>query len=121
MPLTTFLNGNVPTQLRGLNWLALSDQGRVLTSGGTDDAGGGIRGSYTAGSYMPCRVDPLGTRGGITAEQVDERSTHIITTPPGTSVTTRDQFEVTNRGTFEITAVRTMSAEIVRELEAVAA
>lgn len=121
MPISTFLDGRAPSQLRGLAWLSLSDQGRFLSTAGSDDGGGGIRGSFVAGSYMPCRVDPMGARGAVTAEQIDERSTHLITCPPQTTANTTGRFEIQNGGTYEITAVRTRTGEWVRELEAVEA
>jgi hypothetical protein len=57
----------------------------------------------------------------VTADQIDERSTHLITCPAGTSVSTTARFEIANRGTYEITAIRTRTSEIVRELEAIEA
>lgn len=122
MSVATFLDGRTPTQLRGLGWLSLSDSGRVLTRAGTDDSGGGYTvGSWTAGSYFACRIDPAGSRNGELANQASERTTHIITLPANTTVATSARFEITNRGTYEVTAVRTRTRENFRELEAVEA
>jgi hypothetical protein len=119
--ISTFLDGRASTQLRGLAWLALSDSGRIVSMAGTDDGGGGITQTWTAGSYFPCRINPVGSRGGVVAEQLDERTTHVITIPAGTAVVPSARFEIANRGTYEITAVRTRTKETIRELEAVEA
>lgn len=120
MPLPTFLDGNTPTQLRGLAFLALSDTGYVIGGSVTDDGGGGGTSTWgTLGSSVPCRVDPMGGGEGVVANQLDDRSTHLITVPPNASVDHTDRFQVIDVGTFEITAVQTRTRETVRTLEAV--
>lgn len=111
------------TQLRGAAWLALDDTGYVIrNTAGTagDDAGGGYTEARgTAGTYA-CRIDPLGSRGGEIANQVNERTTHIITVPPLADVTENDDFKIGSQE-YEITAVRSRTLEPIRELEAVEA
>jgi head-tail adaptor len=119
MPLGTFLNGGTITTLRGLSWLALSDSGRVGAGTIVGDTGGGATTTWTYGGTIPCRVDPLSGRELITAGRISDRSTHLITVPPGAGVTTSNRFAVTGRGTFEITAVQDRTGELVRSLEAV--
>jgi head-tail adaptor len=119
MPLATFLNGGTITTLRGLSWLALSDSGRVGAGTMVGDTGGGATTTWTYGGTIPCRVDPLSGRELLTAGRISDRSTHLITVPPGTGVTTSNRFAVTGRGTFEITAVQDRTGELVRSLEAV--
>ncbi len=114
MPLTT---PAMPS--RGLTFMALSDVGYVLTRTLGDDSGGGQTGTWTAGSALACRVDVWGGGENLTAGRVNERTTHRITIPPETTVTTADRFSVSTVGTFEITAVRTRTNEQVRVLEAV--
>lgn len=120
MPLATTLYDVVPIRLRGLSWLALSETGNVLVRSMTDDSGGGQTETFTAGTALPCRVDPMGGGESVTAERIDPRTTHKITVPPSTSVSAADRFEITGRGTFEITAVRKRTQEPVRVLEAIA-
>jgi hypothetical protein len=84
MPLSTFLDGTTPSQLRGLQWLSLSDYGRVGSGTVISDGGGGGTTTWAEGGTVACRVDPLG--GGVgrsTGGQIDERSTHQVTVPPG--------------------------------------
>ena len=119
MPLSTTLHDNVPTQLRGLAYIALSTTGNVLVRTLTDDGAGGQAETYAAGSSIPCRVDPLGGGEAEAADRIDERTTHLITVPPATSVKAQDRFSVSGIGNFEITAVRTRTDENVRVLEAV--
>lgn len=109
MGLSTFLNGRGPTRLRGLQMLALSDTGQVLTRTYTDDSGGGASQAWTPGGTVQCRIDPIGDRadGRIAAGRIDERSTHRITTTAGVAVEADDRFAVTGRGTFEVTATLT--------------
>lgn len=140
----TTLYDTVPTRLRGLAFLSLSDvgqvhlrtmadaRGTVVVGGswggsqgtvyfpGTTTAGtfsGGQVETFTAGDEIPCRVDPMGGREGEVGGRIDERTTHRITVPPQTEVSARDRFSTT-AGTYEITAVRTRTQEPVRILEA---
>jgi hypothetical protein len=144
MSLGTSLYDSVPTRLRGLAFLSLSDTGHVLTRTMVDSRGtvmvggtwGGSQGTvyfpgtgtagtftggqvetFTAGTAIPCRVDPMGGEEGTVANRIDERTTHRITVPPQTVVSARDRFSTT-AGTYEITAVRTRTQEPVRILEA---
>lgn len=118
MPISTSAHNITPTTLRGLTFLALSETGYVLTRTLGDDSGGGQTGTWTAGTALACRVDPLGGDESVIADRIDQRTTHRITVPPDTSVTAQDRFAVTTFGTFEITAVRTRTDEQVRILEA---
>lgn len=106
MSLSTFLDGQQPTRLRGLLWLALSETGNVLTLTSTSDSGGGASQSWTAGGAVPCRIDPLTQRSvsRLTGGAVDERSTHLVTVPGTVTATVTSRFAITGRGTFEITA-----------------
>lgn len=121
-PVSTFLNGRPVTQLRGLPFLSLSDVGHVVTSAaGTADAGGGITGgSATAGTAsVPCRIDPLSGGDTLTADRIDERSTHALTVPVGTPLSSQVQFEIEDRGTFEVTAERERTAAQIITFEVV--
>lgn len=119
MSLSTFLNGREPERLRGLLFLALSEAGTILTLTSTTDSGGGATQLWgTAGTAIPCRVDPLGNLGGgVLAARVDERSTHVVTVPIGWSVTAADRFVIAGRGTFEVTATREQTAELATSFE----
>lgn len=123
MGISTFLNGQAPAQLRGLQWLALTDVGTLLSATAVSDSGGGATTTWgTAAADVPCRIDSLagGTRDLI-AGRIDERSTHLITTPAGTPVHNEHQFVITGRGTFEVTAVREQTAQPAVFFEAVEA
>lgn len=111
MSLSTFLNGRESTTLRGLMWLSLSESGSVVTLASTSDSGGGASQVWTAGTAVPCRLDPLSATDSVTGGQIDERSTHLVTVAAGVAVSTSDRFSVSNRGTFEVTAVREQTAE----------
>jgi hypothetical protein len=121
MPRSTFLNGRHPTQLRGLAWLSLSESGNVHARTTTSDAGGGATYTWVAGSAVPCRLDPIGDRNDsrVVGGRIDERSTHVVTVPSGTSVPSSSRFSVTGRGTFEVTAVRDRTAEFTHTFEVV--
>jgi hypothetical protein len=121
MPYGTFLNGRTPSQLRGLQWLAMSDTGAVYTRTYTTDAGGGASQVWVAGSAVPCKIESVVARGQSSLEggRIDERSEHVVTVPAGTNVDTDDRFVMASRGTFEVTAVRQASAEWVREFEVI--
>jgi hypothetical protein len=49
--------------------------------------------------------------------RIDERSTHLVTVSPGTSVSTRSRFAIAGRGTFEVTATRDQTGEFARSFE----
>lgn len=119
MPISTFLDGSTPTQLRGLMWLALSDTGYILGGTVTDDGGGGGTTTYGTAGTVPCRVDAMGGGEAVVADRMNDRSTHLITVPPNTDVDHANRFKVVDLGTFEITAVRSRTRETMRTLEAV--
>lgn len=122
MPLASFLNGGTATQLRGLLWLSLSDTGTVGTRTSTSDSGGGASETWAYGASIPCRVDPIASSGDdetIVASRLSDRSTHLITTPPGTVAGIANRFAIANGGTYEITAVRDRTAQTAKFLEAV--
>lgn len=109
MPLSTFLNNRPPTQLRGLTWLALSDTAVIQVDTVTSDTGGGASQSWAASGTLPCRIAPLTNRplSRMVGGQIDERSTHVVTVPPGTvGVDLSDRVAIVGRGTFEVTGVR---------------
>lgn len=120
MPFGTFLNGRTPTQLRGLQWLTLSDQATIGSRSYASDNGGGATATWTYGGTIPCRIDPVGAIGlreGVVAERMSDRSTHRITLPANTSADTEDRVRVIGRGTFEVTAVDQVTAEWVHVVE----
>lgn len=121
MPLSTFLDGQNPSQLRGLAFLALSDTGYVVAGTIVSDSGGGGTSTWTAGTTgIPCRIDPLTDRSArLTGGAIDERSTHVITVPPGSSVTAASRFAVDGRGTFEVTATHQQTGELVSVFEVI--
>lgn len=119
MPIGTFLNDAAVTQLRGLAWLALSDVGYVASATVTSDSGGGGTTVWANGSAIPCRIDPITGNEVEAASRISDRSTHMITVPPGTVVTVSSRFEITGRGTYEITAVQDRTGELAGFLEAV--
>lgn len=122
MGVSTFLNGQAPSRLRGLQMLALSDVGHVLTRTVTSDSGGGGTATWATAGTVECRIDPiLSTAAGMTAGRIDERSTHLVTTTAGAVVSADDRFAITGRGTFEITATRTRTDAWTQVFEAVEA
>lgn len=120
MGLATGTRGSL-TQLRGLPWLALTESAHVLTMTAIDNSGGGARGSWTRGTAVPCRIDPLGANQGELADQINERSTNLLTFAPEFAVSTGARVEVETRGTYEVTAVRHRTSERMREVEVVEA
>jgi SPP1 family predicted phage head-tail adaptor len=117
-PISTTLHDVTPTRLRGLTFLALSEVGHISRGTVTDNQGGGGSVSYATVGTVACRVDPLGGGEGLIADRIDERTTHRITVPPETNVTSKDRFTVVGTGTFEVTAVHARTDEQVRILEA---
>ena len=119
MPLSTFLDGRDPSQLRGLAWLSLSDQGILQTRAGTTDSGGGVTVAWTNAGTTECRIDPLSGRSGIIGGRIDERSTHRVTVPPDVSVADANRFVITGRGTFEVTAAGQRTGEWTNTFEVI--
>jgi hypothetical protein len=119
MSLSTFLDGQNPTQLRGLAWLSLSDTGILQSTAGTSDAGGGITSAWANVGTTECRIDPLTSRSRITGGQIDERSTHVVTVPPDVSPASGDRFAIAGRGTFEVTAISQRTAEWLGTFEVI--
>lgn len=119
MPIGTFLNGAPVSQLRGAAWLALSESGQVGAGTLTDDGGGGVTTGWAYGGTVPCRIDPLTSNETLAAGRISDRSTHIVTVPPGTGVTVNDRFLISGRGTFEVTGVQDRTGELLRVFEVV--
>lgn len=120
MPLSTFLNGTTPSQLRGLNWLSMSDLGTVGSGTVISDGGGGGTTTWAEGGTVACRIDPLSGGGGrVTGGQIDERSTHQVTVPPGVVVSASDRFTIVNGGTFEVTATHQRTAAETQVFEVI--
>jgi hypothetical protein len=119
MPLSTFLNGRNPDRLRGLQFLSLSELGypRALTS--TSDSGGGATQTWTNGGTLACRIDPLTNNSRVTGGAIDERSTHVVTVPSGSTVPSSGQFTILNRGTYEVTATRDRTAAPTVQFEVI--
>ena len=105
---------------RGLITEALTESGWPVTSSFVSDGGGGGSVSLVSGGTVVCRIDALAGEEGEVAERISDRSTHLITLPPETTVTTADDFVISGRGTFEITAVREHTGEFSTVFEAVA-
>lgn len=106
---------------RGLITEGLTEQGYTVGATVVDDGGGGARGTAIPGGTVACRIDAMSAQGdeGITGGRISDRSTHLITLPPETAVTTEDQFYVSGRGTYEVTAVREHTGEFATVIEAV--
>lgn len=119
MSLSTFLDGRPYTQLRGLNWLSLSETGYRMALAGSSDSGGGMTSTWGTAGTFACRVDPITGGEQLAADRIADRSTHTISMPPETTVSTADRIIVSGRGTYEITAVRDRTREWLRMVEAV--
>lgn len=119
MPFSTFLDGREPDQLRGLAWLSLSETGYVIRGSAVDDGGGGVTQTWGTAGTVSCRIDPMGGREGVFGGQIDDRSTHLLHVPAGTSLDDADRFVIPARGTFEVTAVRQRTREWSRVFEVV--
>ena len=119
MSISTFLNDGPVSQLRGLGWLALSDVGQVGAGTAVDDGGGGVTTGWAYGGSIPCRIDPLTTNETLSAGRISDRSTHLVTVPPGTPVTASSRFVIANRGTYEVTGVQDQTGEMMRFFEVV--
>jgi hypothetical protein len=117
--ISTFLNGQTPTQLRGLMWLALSDLGQVGSGTITDDSGGGGTATWSYGGTVACRIDPILPSSRITGGAIDERSTHVVHVPTGTTVLPQNRFLIAGRGTFEVTATTEQTAELSSSFEVI--
>lgn len=117
----TFLRGREAVQLRGLAFLSLTETCHILERSFSSDAGGGGTMVWGTAGTAPCRVDPV-TRANteqVVANRLSDRSTHRITVPSGTSVSTDDRVEVVSRGTFEVTAVPQRTDEPLVFVEAI--
>jgi hypothetical protein len=98
----------------------VSEYARVGSGAIVDDGGGGGTTTWAYGGTVACRVDPLSAGGGrITGGQIDERSTHAITVPPGVAVSTDSRISVIGRGTFEVTASHTRTGAETQVFEVI--
>lgn len=102
--------------LRGLGGF-LTETGQVIGATIVDDGGGGGTFVPSTGGTIACRIDALGGSEGEIAERISDRSTHLVTLEPETSVTVANDFAIDGRGTYEITAVREHTDELTRVIE----
>jgi head-tail adaptor len=119
MPISTFLDGQNPGQLRGLQWLRLSDIGNFLTRTYVTDLGGGATQTWAVAGTVACSIESMAYRSGLVAARIDERSTHLVNVPAGTPVDNDDRFAISGKGTFEVTALHQQTAEWITEFEVV--
>lgn len=106
--------------LRGLAYLTFTDTAYLLRGTVADDSGGGGTTVWGTVGTADCRIDPM-VRGGneaVVANRLDDRSTHVVTCPPGTPVPIDGRVEVSGRGVYEVTAVRDRTGELTRVFEA---
>lgn len=104
----------------------LPETAYILARSQQPDGAGGTDVVYEKGDPVPCGVAPL--KGGeytgaralpkTAGDRLDDRTTHVITFPPGTEVNEKDEIEIEGCGKFEVTALRRRSIEILREVEA---
>jgi hypothetical protein len=119
MPLGTFLNGRPPS--RGLVWLALTDTATIIAGTVASDSGGGVTSTWAPTGTVDCRIDPLsGANSRITGGAIDERSTHVVTVPTGSTVSVTNRVAIANRGTYEVTAVRDRTDQLTQVFEVIA-
>lgn len=123
MPLTTFLHDDEPTRLRGLAFLALSEQGWRRYGTVVSDGGGGGTTTWISGGTVACRIDPLARAGDerVVGGRLDDRSTHKVTAPASLAIESDEQFEIAGRGVYEVTAVRDRTDEQTKVFEVVSA
>ena len=119
MPSGTFLRGVPPTTLRGIHLLTFSDSMQLGTRTYVSDLGGGASQTWAYATAVPCRVDPLTGREDVVGERLSERSSHQVTAPAGTNVTTDQRIVITGQGTFEVTAVESRTDELACVFEVV--
>jgi hypothetical protein len=111
MPISTFLRDRPP--VRGLTWLALSEQAIIqspqITTAASDDSDAGTGGAlvWATQATVACRIYPVTVRGmgRIVGAELSEQSTHYVVTPPGTSIHLQDRVVIANRGTYEVTMI----------------
>lgn len=118
MGISTFLNGRDPDQLRGVQFLSLSDTAIILRRTAASDAGGGAAWTWGTAGTAPCRVYPAGGgAGGLVGGALNERTTHFCRLPAATDVDTPDRIAIAGRGTFEVTLAQERTGEVSRLVE----
>lgn len=116
-PISTFLDGRTPTQLRGAAFLGLSDTCWVTSSTTTDDhGGGGVQTWGTVGTTV-ARVAPLIGGEDATADRTSDRSTHQVYLPANYPIMSDQRLVIEGRGEFQILAVRDRTSEQIRACE----
>lgn len=122
MGLATFLSDASTSQLRGLAWVALTDQGRVGSATITSDGGGGGTAVWAYGGTVACCIDPLSTGRDpeqLVADRISDRSTHRVHAEPATEVSLESRFWILGRGTYEVTAVDARTGQDLTVFEVV--
>jgi SPP1 family predicted phage head-tail adaptor len=120
-PISTFLNGRAPTQLRGAAFLALSDSAHLVRGTVTDDQGGGATTSWATSGTIPCRIVAITGYEFEAADRLSDRSTHRVTLPADADVNVTDRLAIDGKGNWQVVAVRDLTAEPTHVIEVVSA
>ena len=92
--------------------------GQLLRNSGLDSGGAPRKNWQPYGSQFRCNIQPVGnpTPAGITAEQINEASTHAVNADTGVDVKLSDRVQVDGR-TYEVTAVVNKTGAMSRYFE----
>jgi len=105
---------------RGAITEALTETANILAGSVIDNLGGGGTVVMGTSEDIRCRIDSMGGDEGEIAERLSDRSTHLVTLPPGTEIVVADDLSIDGRGIYEVTAVREYTGEHARFIEVVA-
>jgi len=115
----TWITPGELTHARAAATATLTGTAVIHAQTSTSDGAGGSTEGFTPGPPVACRIAPVG--GGETSAapggRVDDRTTHIITLPAGTTLTAKDRAVISGL-TYEITAVRRRTNDITLRAEA---
>lgn len=103
----------------------LTGRALILRHASEQSGGGGERDSWTPDApdaWIPCAIAPIGSgEDNSASDQLDERTTHILSLPRGSAIADKDRAEVEDVGVFEVTAIRLRSLEVTRRVEVIEA
>jgi hypothetical protein len=111
------ISGRELARIRADSETLTPETGRVLLKVSTPSEGGGQRDSWVPGADLPCAIVERNAMSGSAGDQLDERTTHVVTLPARSAVSVLSRVQVDGYGTFEVTGVHTRSYEIVRRVE----
>jgi hypothetical protein len=121
--MATILSPAELAEVRSEIEIVMPETGRILYRSEEKTAGGGTKATYTPGDDLPAAIAPQrriisGGEADTAGDRIDDRTSHLITLPATTVVSSKDRVELDDWGVFEVLAAEKRSEAITKRVQA---